>query len=369
MRDVLARRFGIRDSDASADVERKLREGFGDAITANDVDTVSAWLGFGATTRETTGTEHLAALARSALVTWLRALAQESASVLFLEDLHWADQESMGLVWELAEWLPDARLLIVALSRPGDHLDQHWFDEHPFAECLPLEPLDRPASATLVHEVLKRADHVPDRFVDLIVDRSDGNPFFVEELVKMLRDRGVIVDAEGDGWTILEGELDPADVPATIAGVLQARLDQLTDEERTTVQHAAVVGRTFWDDAVASLDGAARTTDFGAAIEREMVHRQQDSSFAGCREFTFKHALLRDVTYETVLLRDRAALHAKVAAWLTSRAGDRLDEYLDTIADHHHRAGHFSDCGSVLRACGLHGVRTRVGAGGARNGG
>ena len=166
------------------------------------------------------------------MIKWLRLVVGETATVVLLEDLHWADQESLDLVWALADELSEARLMIVGLSRPDIVFDEQWFDEHPFSRSgSNWTPLDREASAALVREVLKRVDHLPDELVDLIVDRSDGNPFFVEEIVKMLRDHGVIVDAGDDGWTIATGELDPADVPSTIAGVLQARLDQLSPDD------------------------------------------------------------------------------------------------------------------------------------------
>ena len=161
--------------------------------------------------------------------------------MILLEDLHWADRESLGVVWAFAEELATNQLLVVGVSRPGTDLDRPWFDEYPFAERITLDPLDRATSMTLVHEVLQRVDHVPDSIVDLIVDRSDGNPFFVEEIIKMLRDNGVIIDADADAeaethegsWSIVPDRLDPSDVPTTISGVLQARLDQLGADERT----------------------------------------------------------------------------------------------------------------------------------------
>ena len=354
IRDVIARRFEIRDSDSPIEVERKLRDGFGSSFASAEVDTVSSWLGLGMTARETTGSEHLAALGRATMIKWLRLVVGETATVVLLEDLHWADLESLDLVWALADELSEARLMIVGLSRPDIVFDEQWFDQHPSADRVELNALDREASAALVREVLKRVDHLPDELVDLIVDRSDGNPFFVEEIVKMLRDHGVIVDAGDDGWTIATGELDPADVPSTIAGVLQARLDQLSPDTLTALQHAAIIGRTFWDDAVDSIsDHPAPPNTFAEAVQRELVYRLDDSGFAGCDEFVFKHALLRDVTYETVLLRNRGALHAKVARWLTARAGERVDEYLETIADHHHRAGEFDKAAACLTRAGV----------------
>ena len=353
IREMLARRFEIRDSDVAAEVDRKLRAGFGDALTPGDIDTVAAWLGLGTTGRETTGTDHLAALGQAGLVKWLRRVTSDMPTVILLEDLHWADRESLDVVWAIAQELVHNQLFVVALSRPGSRLAGGWFDGEPFADRIVLEPLDRAASATLVREVLQRVDHLPDSMVDLIVDRSDGNPFFVEEIVKMLRDDGVIVDADADddrgGWAVVAGQLDPAEVPTTISGVLQARLDQLSGIERVVLQYAAVLGRTFWDDAVESI--ATRTVPpdpFATALRRELVVAREPSSFAGSREFAFKHALLRDVTYETVLLRDRAELHARAARWLTERAGDRVDEYLDTIADHHRRAGQHAEAADWL---------------------
>ena len=210
-----------------------------------------------------------------------------------------------------------------------------------------------------MHEVLQRVDHVPDSIVDLIVGRSDGNPFFVEEIVKMLRDNGVIIDSEanadadanahGGGWSIVPDRLDASDVPTTISGVLQARLDQLGADERAVLQHAAVMGRTFWDDAVASMTNRPTAAlPLATAVQRELVFPREHSSFRGSQEFVFKHALLRDVAYETVLLRDRAALHARAAEWLTERAGDRVHEYLDTIADHHRHAAQHDEAAQWL---------------------
>ncbi|MET0580138.1 MAG: AAA family ATPase, partial [Ilumatobacteraceae bacterium] len=353
IRDMLARRFEIRDSDTAVEVDHKLRAGFGEALAPGDVDTVASWLGLGTTNRETTGAEHLAALGQAALVAWLRRVTDDMPTVILLEDLHWADRESLGVVWTIAEELSTNQLLVVGLSRPGTDLDGPWFDEYPFAERITLDPLDRTASVALVHEVLQRVDHVPDSVVDLIVDRSDGNPFFVEEIVKMLRDHGVIIDADATtddgGWSIVPDRLDPSDVPTTISGVLQARLDQLDADGRTVLQHAAVMGRIFWDDAVAAMIARPLPSDaFATAVQRELVFPREHSSFDGSQEFVFKHALLREVAYETVLLRDRAALHARAAEWLTERAGDRVNEYLDTIADHHRRAAQHDEAARWL---------------------
>ncbi len=151
---------------------------------------------------------------------------------------------------------------------------------------------------------------------------AEGNPFFIEELVKMLVEDGVIVKGE-EQWQVVPSRLAGVHVPPTLTGVLQARLDRLPPEERTVLQQASVVGRLFWDRAVARINasaeegiGRAGVMDRLAALRgREMVFQRETSAFADAREYLFKHALLREVTYESVLEAGTAGL---------SRAGGRL---------------------------------------------
>ena len=344
LRDVLAQRFGVLDSDRASDVANKLHVGFAGSLSAAEAVTVGQWLGFDL--GEAAGpllAEGAAATGRAHLLRWLGALAAEEPAVILLEDLHWADDDSLELVADLVSRLPDARLLMVGVTRP-DLADRHpgWLRDA--SARIDLAPLPPHATAELARLVLQHVDVVPDDLVELIVDRCDGNPFYVEELVKMFVDDGVIrTDGDDGRWSIDAERLAASPVPATLTGVLQARLDHLGAHELITLQCAAVVGRVFWDASVAALDEAASADAIRAALEaartRELVFRRRESVFAGSDELIFKHALLRDVTYETVLLSDRQRLHGRAASWLTSAAGDRLGEYLDTVAHHHRLAG------------------------------
>ena len=181
---------------------------------------------------------------------------------------------------------------------------------------------------------------------DLVVDGAEGNPFYVEELIKMLIDDGVIRGGD-DRWQIEIERLKKAQVPTTLTGVIQARLDSLPGEERALLQRASVVGRMFWDMVLAEL-AANEAVDFDkdelASLldtirERELIFRREHSAFRGTQEYIFKHALLRDVTYETVLLKLRRVYHRQVASWLETAAGERLGEYLGLIAGHYEMAG------------------------------
>jgi len=144
-------------------------------------------------------------------------------------------------------------------------------------------------------------------------------------LIKMLIDDDVI-DIDEEVWHVDLSRLDPGAVPTSLTGVLQARLDSLSLAERKTLQCGAVMGRVFWEAAVAAL--ARETYHVGVSLDvarrRELVFRRQQTSFRDTDEYMFKHALLCDVIYETVLLGERPLLHAVAAAWLESAAGDRV---------------------------------------------
>jgi tetratricopeptide (TPR) repeat protein len=193
------------------------------------------------------------------------------------------------------------------------------------------------------------------------VDGAEGNPFYVEELIKMLIEDGVIERGE-ERWHAELERLADVRVPPTLTGVLQARLDSLSRGERMLLQRASVVGRLFWDAAVAELeagDGDRSDLDrdeiaplLDAVRGRELVFRRERSAFEATEEYIFKHALLRDVTYETVLLKLRRVYHAQVAAWLEAAAGERLGEYLSLIAWHYERAGETAKAADYLRRSG-----------------
>jgi tetratricopeptide (TPR) repeat protein len=172
----------------------------------------------------------------------------------------------------------------------------------------------------------------------------------------LIEDGAIETGEQWDPWAVHVERLDPERVPATLTGVLQARLDSLTPADRDVLQRSSVVGRVFWDGTVDSLgDGGAEATvgSLETARRREFVFRHERSSFDDTTEYTFKHALLRDVTYETVLLRDRRRLHALVARWISEHAGDRAAEYAGVIATHLRLAGDLTGAAELLRRAGV----------------
>jgi class 3 adenylate cyclase/tetratricopeptide (TPR) repeat protein len=353
VRDVIATRFDILDSDPAVIVQAKVRAGFLGLLDQQEADVVGHWIGLDMdsdTVRRLAGSPEFATAARSHLVTFFRTLLAEDPMTLILEDLHWADDESLDLLGHLTDQLAGMPLLVVGTARP-ELLERR--DRAPDGIRIQLDALPPVVAAALVREVLQRVVDVPDDLVDVIARRSDGNPFFAEELVLMLIDHGVIV-TDDDGWRVELGRFDVDDVPATLTAVLLARLDRLAHEELRALQHAAVVGRVFWEAAVAALAPSDDVVDaLTATRDRAFVFTREPSSFDGTREYAFKHALLRDVTYETVLIRDRRPLHRAAAEWIETVAGDRIGEFRELVADHYVRAEEPGRAAASLLAAGL----------------
>jgi class 3 adenylate cyclase/tetratricopeptide (TPR) repeat protein len=363
LRDMFAARFDIRDSDGADVVLRKFRAGMEGILPPERADVAGHLLGFDLSAspavQNLLGSPSFRDLATAYLTQYLRAVAAQPA-VLLLEDVHWADGSSLDLLDHLVTRLPEACLLVVCLAR-SELFERRplWGEGREAFTRLELRPLSRRSSRALVAEILQRVEQVPEALRDLVVEGAEGNPFYVEELIKMLIEDGVILRGE-EQWKVALERLAEVRVPPTLTGVLQARLDSLPRDEKTVLQRASVVGRVFWDGTVAALaadeeeriDREALRPLLDTARGRELVFRRERSAFEGAEEYLFKHAVLREVTYETVLLKLRRVYHAQVAAWLEAHAGERLGEYLSLIAGHHERAGDRAKAVDCLRRAG-----------------
>ncbi len=373
-RDLFANRFEILESDPIATALDKFRRGMAGALEPDSADIVGYWLGFDFSGSEAVqgllGGSGLMQTARAFLMRYFRALTADSPTVIFLEDIHWADDSSLDLAVYLATALPEARLLLVAVTRSRlFERRPNWDEGRTVFRRISLMPLPKRSSRALVDEILKRVDEVPDSLRDLITDAAEGNPFYVEEMVKMLIEQGIIErgitndelrmtneEARAAGqWRVRVDKLATLKVPPTLTALLQARLDGLPRLEREALQRASVVGRLFWDDAVADLLEVERETvtpALEAARGRELIFRRERSAFVGTNEYIFKHVLLRDVAYETVLLNRRAAYHGRAARWLETHAGERLSEYLTLIAEHYIQAREGLRAAALLERAG-----------------
>ncbi|MEJ2738109.1 MAG: tetratricopeptide repeat protein, partial [Anaerolineae bacterium] len=246
---------------------------------------------------------------------------------------------------------------ILCAARPSlDERRPEWGKGRGFYSRLDLSPLSKGDSRHLVEEILQRVEEVPALLRELVVRGAECNPFFVEELIKMLIEEGVIRKGE-TAWSVDADRLGDLQVPPTLTGVLQARLDRLPFDQRQVLQEASVVGRLFWDLAVAYIaaesEGEAHSEEVTRALDalqgREMVFPGATSAIEGAHEYLFKHALLREVTYEGVLKRVRRVYHGLVADWMMAQAGEREREYTGLLADHLALAGRTEEAAVYLR--------------------
>jgi len=281
------------------------------------------------------------------LLEFFRSLSQVGPLVIFLDDLHWADSSSLDILHHVFRELESQPVLVVTLTR------QTLFERYPDwgvlsgHQQMALKALSRLQSQRLVSEVLQRVKHLPESLRDLIIENAEGNPFYLEELIKMLVEDGVIVKGE-PRWSVRTDLLGDVRVPPTLTGVIQARLDSLPPGQRRVLQQASVVGRVFWDEVVCQigqdevqgvLDPDETKRNLERLKEREMIYPKESSAFSDVVEYQFRHVILRDVTYESVLKRVRRAYHAIVADWLIAHSGDRIDEVTGLIAGHLENAG------------------------------
>ncbi len=291
---------------------------------------------------------------------FFRSVSHQKPILILFEDIHWADDASLDVLNHLVSVWTGVPVLILATSRPN-LLERrpNWGEGQEYQRRLQLTPLSKRESRQLVNEVLQKVPNLSERVSDLIISNAEGNPFYVEELVKLLIDDRVIVPGETN-WQVQTAQLVEFHVPATLTSVLQARLDGLPPEERNLLQAASVIGRVFWDVTLEHINTATEkgiaSIQISAQLEqlrtRELIFHRETSVFAETREYIFKHALLREVTYESVLKRVRQAYHGLVAEWLLEHTAGRTGEYTAQIADHFELAGRDTDAIHYLRIAG-----------------
>ena len=356
IRDVFSNRFHILDSDSQLEARGKLIQGIAE-LAGPGIDEQAAFIGelLGFNFSNSMYVRGIRKDARQIrersfgnVARVFERLTQNDPAVLLLDDIHWSDSGSLELVEYLARLETDLPLFILCTARPSlDEIHPNWGIEFPRSQRLSIKTLDLNASRALVNEILQHVSDLPVEFVETVAKNAEGNPFYLEELIKVLIEDGVIVKGD-DAWQILPQRLTQVRVPATLTGVLQARLDRLPARENEVLERAAVIGRTFWDAAVAAMraSGIEQMPSGGEEVdsaltalrEKELVFPHQPSTFASTQEFIFKHAILREVTYERVLKAKRKLYHRMAADWLIQQSGERIDEYLALIAQHYELA-------------------------------
>ena len=358
IRDLLATVYDIQDTDRAAQVRQKLERGVRTPDFKDGSDNIAAHfigqlIGFDFSNSPylkgiLADAQQVRDLAFHYLGEVIAEWCREQPAVLVLEDVHWADTTSLEFLDFLLQAYPDLSLLILCSAR-ATVFEHHpeWAQQSEQRLRLDLPPLSREECRQLVLEILHQVRNVPAALVNMILDKAEGSPFYVEELINVLIDGGVIVTGEAE-WHVEMEKLRTLHVPATLTALLQARLDTLAPAQLEILQQASVVGRVFWPSLLEQMQNPDRrhvqiSSDVAQYLDAlssmELVLRNEEMGLAGSSEFRFKNGVLHDVTYESVLLRLRRVYHVQVAEGLIRLGGERAGESAGRVGEHYEKAG------------------------------
>jgi predicted ATPase/class 3 adenylate cyclase len=272
---------------------------------------------------------------------WIAAEARLMPILLILEDLHWADQASLDLLNFLLGTVRQVPVLILAISRPSEsgtlskisdwarqNLAERYVD-------IQLRSLTLDQSEILLYQLLETPE-IPFEIQDQILERAAGVPFYLEEILRMLIDKGMF-RRENNRWRVSpEVDLRALDVPNTLEGLILTRFDRLDEVHRRLLQIASVIGVQFNLNLLQAVAGIASPDGFRRSLkyltEREFIHPQSDSPFT---EYIFRHTLMSDAIYKTMLKRDRGELHGQIGQAIETISSFNIDSQIEILARHY----------------------------------
>ncbi|MDP9341198.1 MAG: AAA family ATPase [Actinomycetota bacterium] len=277
-----------------------------------------------------------------AFAAWLRfieSIAARGPLVLVFEDLHWADGPLVEFVEHLVEWSSGVPLFVVCSARP-ELYERHpgWGGGKRNSTTVALAPLSEADTARLLSALLEQAV-LPAELQAELLERAGGNPLYAEEFVRMLLDRGLL-ERHGASLRLLPGA-EGMPLPESVHALIGARLDTLPAARKALVLDASVVGKVFWSGALEAMGGVdERTVREGLhdLARKEFVRTVRTTSVQDQGEYSFWHALVRDVAYGQIPRAERAAKHLAVAGWIERTVGERVADQAEFLAYHYERA-------------------------------
>lgn len=359
-REIVARDAGIHDEDSELErwtkLERRVR-----GLLDGEADEVLPYLA-ALLALEIRGTllERVRFLDGEAMgrqifrATWrfFERVSEESPVALVFEDWHWADESSSNLLQHLLPLVANRALLVCCASRPDEDAPTgrvRAVAAERYTE-LELAPL-RPENGVALLGNLLGPEALPRRLRDRILERAGGNPLFVEEIVRSLIDGGDLLrDEPGQPWRLAAAPEEIA-FPDTLRAVIMARIDRLDAEAKELLRVGAVIGRSFPHRVLAAVAGADSGVDRRLA-ELEELDLVLEHSRAPELEYIFKHALIQEAIYESILIRRRRELHREVGAAIERLFADRLEEFYGLLAYHYARAEEWEQAQHYLFAAG-----------------
>ncbi|MEA2549307.1 MAG: hypothetical protein QOE42_1905, partial [Chloroflexota bacterium] len=326
--EIVKSHAGILETDDQPTLRAKLEA----AITEPD-PAIRAWIHERLAPLAGLHTDAAPAPQEEAFSAWTRfatSLAKNGPTILVIEDLHWADPALVSFLIQLADNPEPVPLLLVVTARP-EVSDRHpeWLVRAGRSTVVQLASLDDGAIRNLVEQAITGASET---LLATVLERAAGSPLYAEQLAALVRERSL---------TAADMTLDESAIPPTIQALLAARIDALPRELKPALLDASVIGRVFWSGAVATLEDsepAPIAATLEALARRELTRELMPSTMAGEAEYSFWHALLRDVAYSFLPRGARLAKHRAAAAWITEQAGSGLTDLAEIVADHLRRA-------------------------------
>ncbi len=328
--EIVRAAFRIREDDDPAEISRKLGKGLHGAGlgSVENLGLLHNLLGLAPPDGALDGMDGvlIGLHTRELLPALLKAKCSQDKVILLIEDAHWLDRASEDLLRSIIESGEHANLLIIQTRRP--EYVPAWLDA-PCVTTIALNPLG-PDDIAYLAQTRLGVDTLPDALLNQLTERAGGNPLFGEEILSFLLDQGALrVDA---GQVVFDAENAGRELPVSMQGLLASRLERLLPEDRRILQAAAVIGRRFDPGLLSHLVEDADQT--GAALDRlqsqDVIYREPNAS-----DYLFKHVLLRDSVYQSLVSSQREKLHLDIAETLENRNANRLQEAAETLAYHY----------------------------------
>jgi tetratricopeptide (TPR) repeat protein len=326
---MIKARLGIQDSDGPDEASRKLGETV--ASVVNDraeedwlVPRLAPLVG-AAEVRLEGGIERGEWFAAWRM--FLEHLAAQHPLVLVFEDIHWADPSLLEFLEYLLDWTTGVPILVLCTADP-EFYDRNvgWGGGKRSSTTIVMSPLSEAETGRLIETLIVGAP-LPQETRTMLIDRSGGNPLYAEQFVRMLADQGITA-------------VDPdVPVPGSVRSLISSRLASLSHRRRLVLQDAAVIGRVFWADAVAVVGTETDVLEhLHQLVRMDFIRPARTSSIGDELEYSFLHALVRDVAYANIPVQDRWSKHQAAARWLEEHGGDRGAERAEILAGHYLRA-------------------------------
>ena len=269
--------------------------------------------------------------------------------VLAVEDLHWIDKTSEEFLDYLIGWLANARILLILLYRPEY---THLWGSKSYYTKIGVDQLSTPTSVELVQSILEGADVVPE-LRELIVNRTGGNPLFMEEFTHSLLENGTI--QMKDHQYVLSRKASEIDVPDTIQGIIAARIDRLEDNLKRTMQVASVIGRDFAFRILQTITGMKEELKSNLINLQGLEFIYEKRLFPEL-EYIFKHILTQEVAYNSLLTKRRNEIHENIGAAIETIYSDRLEEFYEMLAYHYSKSENLQKAAHYLKLSGIKAV-------------